>query len=56
MFFHIRREGQRWKHTTVPKDQISVAVFHGVSMRTSGLDQIGAPIGVPDFAHLLSCG
>jgi hypothetical protein len=35
----------------VPNDQMSVAVFHGVSIITSGLVQMGAPIGVPRLAQ-----
>jgi hypothetical protein len=40
-----------FERTTVPKDQISVAVFQGVSIITSGLVHIGAPTGVPALAH-----
>jgi hypothetical protein len=31
-------------HTQSPKDQMSVAVFHGTPIRTSGLRQSGAPM------------
>ena len=43
-----------FEQTTVPKDQISVAVFQGVSIITSGLVHIGAPTGVPALAYLES--
>lgn len=43
-------------HTTVLKDQISAAVFHGITMRSSGGDHIGVPTCVPDVAHFESAG
>lgn len=48
--------GYHWKPTTVPNDQMSVAVFQGVSIITSGLLHIGAPTGVPSLAYLESAG
>jgi hypothetical protein len=42
--------------TTVPKDQISAAVFQGISMRSSGADHIGVPTCVPEVAHSESTG
>jgi len=44
------------KRTRVPNDQMSVAVFQGISMRISGLDHIGVPTRVPDVAHSESTG
>lgn len=44
------------KLTTVPNDQISVAVFQGVSIITSGLVHMGAPTGVPPLAYSESEG
>lgn len=42
--------------TTAPNDHIFVAVFHGISKMTSGLDHIGAPTSVPDVAQSESTG
>jgi hypothetical protein len=42
--------------TTAPNDQISVAVFHGISKMISGLDHKGVPTMVPDVAHFESMG
>ena len=47
---------ERFEHTAVPNDQMSVPVFHGVSIITSGLVHIGAPIGVPSLAYFESEG
>lgn len=44
------------RRTIAPKDHMSVAVFHGCCMRTSGLVQTGAPTMVPDLAHFDSAG
>jgi hypothetical protein len=44
-----------WR-TRAPNDQMSAAVFHGNSMRISGLVHIGAPTTVPDVAHSESMG
>jgi hypothetical protein len=46
-------EGER---TTVPKDHISTAVFHGISISSSGADHIGVPTCVPEVAHSESAG
>jgi len=48
-FIHSTRD--MFERTKVPKDQISVAVFQGVSIITSGLVHICAPTGVPDLAY-----
>ena len=42
--------------TSVPNDQMSVAVFQGVSITTSGLLHMGAPTGVPPLAYSESAG
>lgn len=38
----------------VPKDQISMTIFHGMLTITSGLLYIIAPTGVPVLAHVES--
>ena len=49
--------GEKMRRRTIaPNDHISAAVFHGISMMTSGLDHIGVPTCVPDVAHFESTG
>jgi hypothetical protein len=42
--------------TTVPKDHMSTAVFHGISIMSSGADHIGVPTYVPEVTHFESAG